>query len=105
VYEEEVTEKRQHPRKAIQLPVFYRDSAGAEVEGTCSDLSIGGAFVETTTPLPFGAKTTLHLQLPGLETRIQVEATVRWTKPSGMGLQLGLMGARETHALVALLSR
>jgi type IV pilus assembly protein PilZ len=33
-----------------------------------------------------------------------VDAVVRWSKPDGMGVQFGVMGARETHALTQMLS-
>jgi len=103
VYEGEVTDKRQHPRKSLRLSVVYVDASGARHEAMCIDLSLGGAFIETLTPLEFGAKLEMELQLPGLEKPARVDATVRWTKPSGMGVQLGFLGARETHALVELL--
>jgi len=35
---------------------------------------------------------------------VHAQATVRWRqKGVGMGLQFGVMGARETHALIQLL--
>jgi type IV pilus assembly protein PilZ len=94
-----VVEKRQHPRKALQVPIAF-DFNGARVEAVCTDLSIGGAFIETNHVAPFGTAVRVYLRLPALETEVTVDCTVRWTKPEGMGVQFGLMGARETHALV-----
>ncbi|EYF08651.1 Hypothetical protein CAP_2511 [Chondromyces apiculatus DSM 436] len=72
------------------------------MEANCRDISLGGMFVETTTQVPFGATVTLYLPLPGMHNTT-IKATVRWTKPDGMGVQFGVMGARETHALMLFL--
>jgi type IV pilus assembly protein PilZ len=61
-------------------------------------------FVETPTPAPFGAAVLVYLRLPGMKQEVAIRSTVRWTKPDGMGVQFGVMGARETHALTELLS-
>jgi type IV pilus assembly protein PilZ len=61
-------------------------------------------FVETPTPAPFGATVIVYLRLPGMKQEVGVRSTVRWTKPNGMGVQFGVMGARETHALTELLA-
>ena len=94
---------RQHPRKSVQSTVTFQYEDGPRVEATCRDMSLGGMFVETTTSVPFGAAVTLYLPLPGMHSAT-IKATVRWTKPDGMGVQFGVMGARETHALMKLVS-
>ena len=45
----------------------------------------------------FGTVVKLHLHFP--EGMIAVEATVRWAKPGGMGIQFGVLGAKETFAI------
>jgi type IV pilus assembly protein PilZ len=60
-------------------------------------------FIETPTALPFGTKIVVMIRLPGLHQEAKVESIVRWTQPTGMGVQFGPMGARETHALTELL--
>ena len=97
-------EKRKHPRKNIHPDVAFEVAGGERIEAICRDVSIGGAFLETNRPAPFGAKVTVFLRLPGLEKEVAVASTVRWTKPDGMGVQFGVMGARETHALVTMIS-
>jgi type IV pilus assembly protein PilZ len=98
-----VRDHRQHPRKSVQAPVAFKLDDGPLIEATCRDLSLGGMFVETLAPAPFGATVTVYLPLPGLRHEATIRATVRWTKPNGMGIQFGVMGARETHALMQLL--
>lgn len=82
----------------------FATGSGAKVEAECVDISLGGAFLRTAEPAPFGSKVKVWLRLPGVEDEVEVESIVRWTKPEGMGVQFGVMGARETHALVTLLS-
>ncbi len=99
-----VTEHRQHPRKSVQISVAFQTQGGARVEASCRDISLGGIFLETESPLPYGAVLTVFLGLPGLKQEAIVQATVRWTeKGKGMGVQFGVMGARETHALLQLI--
>lgn len=96
-------EKRAHPRRPLHPPIAFKLDGGERVDAVCGDLSIGGAFIETTAPAPFGSEITVFLHLPELNAEAQVRAIVRWGKKGGMGVQFGVMGARETHALVELL--
>jgi PilZ domain len=98
-----LTEHRKHPRKIVMTEVAYQVGDGPFVEANCRDLSLGGMFIETPTPLPYGAPLRLRLSLPGLRGGAVVDVVVRWSKPDGMGVQFGVMGARETHALTLLL--
>ena len=97
------TDKRQHPRKVIEAEVAFQVGDGTRVEARCRDVSLGGMFIETTTPLAYGSKVQLVMRLPGMYDA-PIEAIVRWSKPDGMGVQFGVMGARETHALTLLLA-
>lgn len=97
-------EKRKHPRKPINPAMAFESAPGERIEATCADISLGGAFIETAKPAAFGSNITVFLRLPGVEQEIAVKSTVRWTKSDGMGVQFGVMGARETHALVTLIS-
>jgi type IV pilus assembly protein PilZ len=97
-------EKRKHPRQNVQIPVAFQREGGPRLEGLSRDMSIGGMFVETSSPAPFGATVQVFMTLPGLKQEVSVKATVRWTEPDGMGVQFGLMGARETHALTRLIA-
>ncbi len=95
---------RQHPRKSVQSVVAFQLDGGPRVEAACRDISLGGMFIETPLSAPFNAPVTLYILLPGMKQEVSIRATVRWTKPEGMGVQFGVMGARETHALTQLLS-
>jgi type IV pilus assembly protein PilZ len=100
-----LTDHRQHPRKSIETLVAFQAGEGPRLEARCRDVSLGGMFIETPTPLPYGATLRLYVHLPGLRGEACIDAVVRWSKPTGMGVQFGRMGARETHGLTELLAR
>lgn len=97
-------EKRQHPRKVVEIGVAYQMGDGPRVDATCFDISLGGMFIETRTPAGFGDEVLVFLRLPGLNDEAKVKSKVRWTEPTGMGVQFGMMGARETYALTKLIA-
>jgi Tfp pilus assembly protein PilZ len=99
-----VQEKRRHERVRFQVPVICHPKDGAPLAGAIVDLSVGGAYIEAERSPAFGATVVLHVDLPGA-SGLKIPATVRWTKPDGFGAQFGLLGALETHALAAIVSR
>lgn len=72
-----------------------------KVPGVSKDISLGGMFVETAFPAAFGAAVLVGFTLPG-HPPLLVSGTVRWTSGSGMGVQFGLLGARETYAITEI---
>jgi type IV pilus assembly protein PilZ len=56
-------------------------------------------FIVTDAPLPFAAELVLHVVLPGQKSEFALPSVVRWVGGGGMGVQFGLIGARETHAI------
>jgi type IV pilus assembly protein PilZ len=97
-------EKREHPRRSVEADMAFQAGEGPRIEARCRDLSLGGMFIETPDPLPYGAVVRVFLRLPSLRGEANIEAVVRWSKPGGMGVQFGRMGARETHGLTELMS-
>src|SRR5580692_8164457 len=93
------SEHRLHPRQSIESEVAFQVGDGPTIDARCCDISLGGMFIQTAAPLLYGASLRVYLPLPGLRSGACIEATVRWSKPTGMGVQFGVMGARETHAL------
>jgi Tfp pilus assembly protein PilZ len=79
---------------------FVLKGSAERTAGQCADLSLGGMYVQTPRTLPFGSEVVVHVKFPGQKVAVVLPAVVRWTRPGeGMGLQFGLMGARETHAI------
>ena len=99
-------ENRKHQRQRVDLPIAFDGVGRPRTEALCRDLSLGGMFIETpvSTMLAFGEPIRLYLKLPGMKAESRVAGIVRWTKPDGMGVQFGAMGAVETHALTELLA-
>ena len=89
-------------RIEIDVPAELVIAGAASISCRVADVSVGGARVETEAPVPFGSTTTLRMRLPGSPRDLVLPAVVRWTRPGVLGLQFGLLGARETHLITAL---
>ena len=96
-------EKRRHARVQIDLPVTCTTSEGSSVGGIAKDLSLGGLFIECSEDFPFGTKLTITIRIPGAVDESKIPGVVRWNKPGGIGVQFGLIGAKETHLLAELM--
>lgn len=96
-------ELRRHQRASIDVAVeFVAKGASERKSGHARDVSVGGMFIETTAPLPFSTELVVHATLPGQRAPFVLPAVVRWSGKDGMGIQFGLIGARETHAITEL---
>ena len=98
-------DKRVHPRVTVDLTVSCEPSNAPAFAGLARDASIAGMFIETTAGgnMVFGGELTIVVRLPGAKTDSRIPAVVRWVKPGGFGVQFGLLGARDTHALTELM--
>jgi Tfp pilus assembly protein PilZ len=94
-----VKEQRRHPRVAIQSTARCETNEGVVFEGVAMDLSLGGMFIESPDAPAFGTNLTIVLTLPDSATALRLPGVVRWNKPGGFGVQFGLLGAAETHAV------
>jgi Tfp pilus assembly protein PilZ len=98
-------ELRRHHRVPFSEPVvFARKGSESRVSGQSHDISIGGMFIQTQSPAPFGAEVVIHLHVPGEASAFALPAIVRWTEPGGMGVQFQPLGARETHSITELVA-
>jgi c-di-GMP-binding flagellar brake protein YcgR len=97
-------ELRRHNRAPLDCALEFVAKGGREpVRGHARDISLGGMFVVTETPLAFGVELVVHVTLPGQKAPFALPAVVRWSRTGeGMGVQFGLLGARETHAITEL---
>lgn len=84
--------RRQSPRAGLVLRLGYRN-AGHLLVSYCTNLSRGGLFVPSATPLEPGSRLRVQLSLPGHGTATELEAVVCWSRqfdasegPAGMGL-------------------
>ena len=97
-------EKRRHFRKQVNLDVEFNVGEGPRQVGICRDFSLGGVHIDTSTPAPFGANVTVYLRLRGAAAVSALPGIVRWVKVGSMGVQFGLLGARETYAITEMLA-
>ena len=98
-------EKREYPRTQVNLHVTCAFDAGEPCQGVARDISVGGMFIEASAAPPFATKLFIECRLPGLKDEARLPAVVRWVKADGFGVQFGLLGARETHAITGMLSQ
>jgi hypothetical protein len=101
-----VIEKRRHARTDIDLPVYFVQKGGTNwVPGVGKDISLGGIFIESESGAPFAAEIIVRVQLKtaaGNMADFDLPGVVRWVRSGGMGVQFGLLGVHETHAITEL---
>lgn len=92
-----MVEKRKHPRNPSRMRCWC-EGENVTVYARVGNISEGGLFICTSTPLSQGARATLRF---GQELAVETFAVVVWihagpdTQPTGMGLKFdGLDGAR-----------
>lgn len=94
-----MTTKRANERYERRLRVVLRYD-GKEYEAVTKNISIGGMYLVTDAPVPFGGTAELRFRLPTLEEETICAAHVRWSQPAeGVGVQFGSLRAREVWAL------
>jgi type IV pilus assembly protein PilZ len=60
-------------------------------------------YIESETQVSFGTEVSIVVRLPNTKANAHLPGVIRWIKPGGFGVQFGLLGARETHAISELL--
>jgi len=95
-----VIEKRKFPRKPVDLTAaIILPGSPDPIEGRVRDLSIGGGFLLVAARPAFGQRIDVRIDFPAPAGPMTLPAIVRWTDNDGVGVQFGLLGARETHAI------
>lgn len=94
---------RRHQRVALEFDVEL-EFDGVRQAGHVTDISLGGAFVETD-PCPcVGARSTLRISLPGVPGTSEIPSVVRWCKDDrGVGLQFLALRPIEVWAVSRIL--
>jgi Tfp pilus assembly protein PilZ len=98
-----VVEQRRYARAPINSPsAFSLNGKSEKTDGLVKDISVGGMFIETTAPAAFGSDVVVHVTLPGANDPLALPGVVRWVRDGGMGVQFGLLGAKETHIITEI---
>jgi uncharacterized protein (TIGR02266 family) len=95
----------------MALEVEYRTSTAFLVAYSLN-LSKGGIFLETDTPLPVGTSIKLRFQVHGGQNPIETEGAVIWVRdttnedgPSGMGIAFVQLESRHGAFIDSIVSR
>ncbi len=98
---------RTEERIAKSLSVSYPDK-NSFLKAYTSNISGGGLFIKTSTPLPKDETILLKLQLPGIPDPLKIKCSVAWankkgetkgTRPAGMGVKFGEMSNKDSETL------
>jgi len=86
-YQSKITEKRKHPRKRM---LRYVDCSGhhCKFSDFMRNISAGGLFIETKTPVFIDQELTMTFTLPDVENPFNVTGKVVWANPKGIGVKL-----------------
>ena len=92
-------ERRRWPRAQLVADIEYA-AHSPPMRRPITDISHGGVFVDTTTPLPEGLPVRLRFALPGQAEPMEIDAAVVWTQPHvGMGLRFTRLAPRDKAAI------
>jgi len=94
-------EKRQHQRAVLEVPVRVVPKDGPAWETQSLDISIGGMLLAGESAAQIGTEVTLSFELSKLGL-VNMPGYIRWTSSRGVGVQFGLLGPREVHAIGGL---
>lgn len=97
--------KERDLRIPLQILIEYQ-ADNKKINMFCSNLSVGGVFVETTTSAPLGTKLKLSFTLPTEDTVFTIDSKVMWIRKAddgdakaGMGLEFENVD-EETKSLI-----
>ena len=98
-------ERRRHERRNVSLEAVFQSSGGGRFAARLTALSLGGAFLETDEPPTFGSTIAVFVTFPGSTRETEIGCTVRWRHGDGVGVQFGMLRARDTYALTEYLAK
>lgn len=108
-----MTNKRQHPRHAVELPITVSDATNrvvAVIQFSTQDLSMGGAFVRSQLLFEIGETLQLQFSLPDGRTIKSTGKVVRVARDAGddvvpgMGIEFVDLSDRDRQALQRLVT-
>jgi Tfp pilus assembly protein PilZ len=76
--------RRRHNRLPVSIPVRYRMPDTAQfIDGAISEISVGGAMLNTQTPLPLETDVIVEIVPPGAAAPIAISSRVSYQVPTG----------------------
>jgi PilZ domain len=93
------------PRFAVKAPIeFSLWDPRKNFFGFATDISAGGAFIETAFPAPAVSEVALRIWPWGWGEEVIVAGVVRWNCATGMGVQFVSVARREAFAIKQLVA-
>ena len=83
-------DKRRHLRKPYFMVVDYA-SQNRGYQGFIKNISTGGVFIATRTPIPIGQKVSMTFQLPVCKKHVKITGEIVRISGSGIGVKFKLM--------------
>lgn len=107
-----LSENRKHARVGTHLRCWC-EGENVTLYARIANLSEGGFFLRTSTPLAAGTRTQVRLTRQATDTQLQAQATVVWLRqeeqpdgrPPGMGLRFEALDADALVSLRRILSQ
>ena len=103
-------EKRQTPRIETDLSLISI-SSNLSTDSHITNMSVSGAFIESSWPLPINAELDLHMQLPDDPEILSTDARVVWnhyerkSALDGMGIQFTNINPKQQQKVAAFIER
>lgn len=101
-----MVEQRRYARAPIDAPLTFTVKGRNDwKDGVGKDVAIGGMSIETAEKIAFGTEVEVSVQLPGDDDIFLIPGVVRWSRDGRIGVQFGMIGARETHVITEIARR
>ena len=86
----EKRDQRLHPRIPCSIVTEYRTS-NRSYKDTIKNISLGGAFIESTNPLPVHSQINQRFFFPNFEIPIRSESKIIWVASYGFGVEFEIV--------------
>jgi hypothetical protein len=86
----EKRDQRLHPRIPCAIVTEYR-ALNRSYKDTIKNISLDGAFIESTNELPVNLEITQRFFFPNFEIPIRSNSKIIWTAPIGFGVQFEIL--------------
>jgi len=100
-----VRERRRYFRCPVEIPATVRREGGPEVHCRTVNISEGGMAVSTSVPLRLGLQVQVQFTLPGQQSQLAAESSIRWWETGHLGLQFLSLFSEQRSELQEWLSR
>ena len=90
IAKQKLVEKRRFFRNECSVNVEYPDDSGTHNKGIISDISHGGAFIDTRKVLEIGQDILMRVHLPELPKPMAMIGEVVRHSPNGMGVRFNM---------------